>query len=83
MEKLENAKEVAKRLDHANAELNTWERTYQHDGGRVYMNVAGDNGHKYTSQLAVTPETFIVVKALNVTYWKEQVRQISAEFERL
>lgn len=82
--KLEQANSLQKNLKVARANLSAWKtsKTFTNSGGAAiyYENEAGCT----TSGVApVSPETFTVLKALNIQYWAGIVAQIETEYNEL
>lgn len=82
--KLEQANTLQKKITTAKNNLQAWTTTtgFINSGG-VSIYFEDYPGHKTNAVAPVTPETFIVVKALNVNYWQGVVAQLEKEYEQL
>ncbi len=82
--KLEQATILKKNITQAKENLNAWQTStgFTHSA-RIPIYFEDYPGHQTNAPAPVTPETFIVVKALNVTHWQGVVAQLEKEYEQL
>lgn len=82
--KLEQANALQKNINIAKENLQAWENSngFVNNGG-PHIQWRKENGDYRNGTVPVTPETFGVVKAINVMHWQGIVAQLEKEYEQL
>lgn len=82
--KLEQANTLQKNIKIAKDNLTAWQTcTGFTNSGGVPIYYEDYPGHKTNGVAPVTPETFIVVKALNLAHWQQQVADLEKQYSEL
>lgn len=82
--KLEQANSLQKKLKVARANLSVWKtsKTFKNSDG-VAIHYENEADCTALVVAPVSPETFTVLKALNIQYWQGIVTQLETEYNQL
>lgn len=81
-ENLDRANEITNEIGRAEEQLHYWENaTSLYNGIRI--NTKSITNYSDNICADVSPETFTIVKSLNIAYWQQRINELQAEFEKL
>lgn len=79
-EKLIQGNQLQEQIKQAKKTLKIWQETTAFSNRCIQINTPSNRSYEWA---AVSPETFTIVKALNVAFYTEVVAQLEIEFNEL
>jgi hypothetical protein len=83
-EKLKTCNAISKEIEVAEMQLDYWKSATRLQNSGVLIVYQSPSGNRsYDQWVTVSPETFTIVKALNIAHFTEKVEALKKQFEEL